>query len=103
MSAFAVDQASNVSPTITRQAAFDNVAPAVSALTQSPAAVASLGTVTVSGTATDNFDLASSKGNLQYSPAGYVLVTVPFASVAGTAFRAQIAATHIHDSRAESD
>jgi len=102
MSAFAVDQASNVSPTITRQAAFDNVAPAVSALTQSPAAVASLGTVTVSGTATDNFDLASSKGNLQYSPAGYVLVTVPFASVAGTSFGTKFVAANIVTSGAVS-
>ena len=77
--AIAIDQANNPStPRVNRTAAFDNVAPAVGALTQSPAAVAPLGTVTVSGTATDNLNLIASRGNLRYATSAQ-----PFARVAG--------------------
>jgi|GEM_PF-4209628 len=75
------DLAGNVSGTVTRLAAFDNVAPAIVSLTQSPSAVASFGTVTVSGAATDNLDLATTKGNLTYANA-----PLPFQGVAGTSF-----------------
>lgn len=69
VSAQPVDQAGNRGNTVTRTAAFDNVAPALGALAQSPASVAPLGTVTVSGTATDNFNLISARGNLTYATA----------------------------------
>jgi hypothetical protein len=75
------DLAGNVSGTVTRLAAFDNVAPAITGLTQSPSAVMAFGTVTVSGTATDNLDLNTSKGNLTYANA-----PLPFQGVAGTSF-----------------
>ena len=75
------DLAGNVSSTVSRLAAFDNVAPAIAALTQSPAAAVSLGSVTVTGTATDNLDLTASSGRLAYATAPN-----PFASVAGTSF-----------------
>jgi len=75
------DLAGNVSTNVTRLAAFDNVAPAIGALTQSPTAAVSLGTVTVTGTATDNVDLTSTKGWLSYTTA-----PAPFAAVAGTSF-----------------
>ena len=90
-----IDRAGNTGAPVTILAAFDNVAPAIGALTQSPAAVAPLGTVTVSGTATDNFDLASSKGRLQYAPAGFALASVPFATVAGTSFGPNFDATFV--------
>ncbi|MEO8621790.1 MAG: Ig-like domain-containing protein [bacterium] len=75
------DLAGNVSTVVSRLAAFDNVAPAIGALTQSPAAAVSLGSVTVTGTATDNLDLTASSGRLSYATA-----PAPFASVAGTTF-----------------
>jgi hypothetical protein len=77
------DLAGNVSGTVTRLAAFDNVAPAIGALTQSPTALVPLGTVTVSGTATDNVDLTSTSGRLSYATATNA---IPFKSVAGTSF-----------------
>ena len=81
LNAIAIDQALNPStPAVSRSAAFDNVLPGIGALTQSPATVASLGTVTVSGTATDNLNLISSRGNLRYTTA-----PSPFARVAGNA------------------
>jgi len=86
VNAVAVDQALNVSTSVQRTAAFDNVAPTVSAATQA-APVVPLGTVTVSATAADNFDLASSKGRLTYATA------LPFASVAGTSFGPNFDAT----------
>jgi hypothetical protein len=79
LNAIAIDQANNPSaPPVVRTAAFDNVAPAVGAVTQSPAAVAPLGTVTVSATATDNLNLIASRGNLRYATSAQ-----PFARVAG--------------------
>ena len=75
------DLAGNVSNSVSRLAAFDNVAPGIGALTQSPAAAVSLGTVTVSGAATDNVDLTSSSGRL-----AYLTAPNPFQSVAGTSF-----------------
>ena len=50
----------------------------IGAIAQSPAAVAPLATVTVSGTATDNLNLSTSRGNLIY-----VNAPNPFARVAG--------------------
>jgi len=88
VTAAARDRALNSSATVTRVAAFDNVAPAIGGLTQSPAAVASLGTVTVSGTATDNFDLATSRGNLSYATSPN-----PFQAVGGTSFGPNFDAT----------
>jgi hypothetical protein len=80
MSAVAIDQALNVSgPALVRTVAFDNVAPAIGALTQSPAAVAPLGTVTVSGAATDGLNLTTSKGHLINAN----VPTAGFASVTG--------------------
>jgi hypothetical protein len=60
------DVAGNVGPTLTRTAAFDNVPPSAAAPTQSPAAVVSLGSVTVSSAAADLLNLISSKANLTY-------------------------------------
>lgn len=88
ITAFPQDQAGNPGATITRTAAFDNVAPTIGAITQSPAAVASLGTVTVSGTVADNFDLASSNGRLAYATSSN-----PFQSVGGTSFGPNFDAT----------
>lgn len=87
VTAAAVDQANNSSATVTRIAAFDNVAPTVGTVTQA-APVAPLGTASVSATAADNFDLASSKGNLNYATAPN-----PFAAVAGTSFGPNFDAT----------
>jgi len=84
------DLAGNVSGTVTRLAAFDNVAPAIGALTQSPASVAAMGSVTVTGTATDNLDLTSTKGNLTYATA-----PAPFQGVAGTSFGPNFDATTV--------
>jgi hypothetical protein len=65
--ATAVDQAGNRSGTITATAAFDDIAPtAPTALTQSPATATALGTVTVAGSAADNFNLISARANLTY-------------------------------------
>ena len=88
--AVGVDQAGNTSAAVSRLAAFDNVAPTVAAPTQSPSAVAPLGTVTVTSTAADNFDLASSKGRLAYATSA-----TPFASVAGTSFGPNFDATTV--------
>jgi hypothetical protein len=84
------DLAGNVSGTVTRLAAFDNVAPVIAGLTQSPATVAAMGTVTVTGNATDNLDLTSSKGNLTYATAA-----LPFQGVAGTTFGPNFDATTV--------
>ena len=84
------DLAGNVSGTVTRLAAFDNVAPAITSLTQSPSAVPAFGTVTVSGAATDNLDLTSSKGNLTYTNA-----PLPFQGVAGSSFGPNFDATTV--------
>ena len=84
------DLAGNVSGTVTRLAAFDNVAPAIAALTRSPASVAALGSVTISGNATDNLDLTSTKGNLTYTTA-----PLPFQGVAGTSFGPNFDATTV--------
>ena len=91
VNAVAIDRALNTSTPVVATAAFDNVAPAIGALTQSPSAVASLGTVTVSGTATDNFDLTSSSGKLSYATAA----ATPFQSVAGTSFGPNFDATMV--------
>lgn len=72
------DQAGNKSAVVTRTAAFDNVAPTAGAITQSPAAVDPLGTVTVSASAADNFALTTTRGNLTYATA-----PAAFARVAG--------------------
>jgi hypothetical protein len=70
-----VDLAGNVGNTITKIAAFDVTAPDMGVLTQAPATVATstvigtLSSVTVSGTATDNLDLATSKGDVVYATA----------------------------------
>jgi hypothetical protein len=66
VAANSIDQAGNVSGSLTRTAAFDNVAPTMGALTQAPVKVSALGKATVSGTATDAFALISAKGNLVY-------------------------------------
>ncbi len=81
-----VDRALNVGATVSTLAIYDITAPTLGALTQSPAAVASLGTVTVSGAAADNLDLAGSSGNLSYAPAGSAIGTAVFATQAGTTF-----------------
>ena len=79
VTAFSQDQAGNASPTVTRDAAFDNVGPSISAITsQTPAAVAPLGTVTLTASATDNLNLTTSRGRLAYATA-----VNPFARVAG--------------------
>lgn len=88
ITAFPQDQAGNQGATITRTIAFGNVAPTIGAITQSPAAVTPLGSVTVSGSVTDNLDLASSNGRLAYSTA-----TAPFQSVGGTSFGPNFDAT----------
>ena len=94
ITAVARDRALNSStPALVRIAAFDNVAPTVGAVTQSPAAVVSLGTVTVSASAADNFDLATSAGRLVYNPAGTAPTPVTFQSVAGTSFGPNFDAT----------
>lgn len=87
------DLAGNVSASVTRLAAFDPNVPTVTALTQSPAAVAAMGTATISGTATDGatpVDLTSSKGRLAYATA---FNAIPFASVTGTSFGPNFDAT----------
>jgi len=67
ITAFPVDQAGNVGPTLTRVAAYDVTLPAVAAPTQgAPNPVVALAAATVSATATDNLDLATFKGNLVY-------------------------------------
>jgi hypothetical protein len=89
-SANVVDQAGNVSSTRTATAAFDPAAPTLGALTQSPTAVAPLGTVTVSATATDSVDLTSTRGFLTYATA-----SAPFQAVAGTSFGPNFDATFV--------
>ena len=82
-SVVATDQALNISGApLVRTAAFDNILPTVGAISQSPATVAPLGTVTVSATAADNLNLISARGNLSYAnnPAA-----TPFGRVAGNA------------------
>ncbi|CAN5866720.1 hypothetical protein BH11GEM1_BH11GEM1_11950 [soil metagenome] len=78
VTAAAVDQAGNASAVLTRDAAFDPTAPTIGAITQSPAAVAPLGTVTVSATAADNLNLTTSRGQLSYATSPN-----PFARVTG--------------------
>ena len=96
ITATARDRALNSStPSLTRLAAFDNVAPTVGAVTQSPAAAVSLGTVTVSASAADAFDLASSSGRLVYNPAGTAPTPVTFQSVAGSSFGPNFDATFV--------
>lgn len=82
-----VDRAGNVGASVTRTAAFDATAPTIGAITQA-ASVASLGTVTVSGAVTDNFDLASANGRLTYLSSSN-----PFQSVGGTSFGPNFDAT----------
>lgn len=81
-----IDRAFNSGASVTTLAIYDITAPTLGALTQSPAAVASLGTVTVSGAAADNLDLAGSSGNLSYAPAGSSIGTAKFATQTGTTF-----------------
>lgn len=85
---------STPSPTVTILAAFDNVAPTVGAVSQS-GTVASLGTVTVTAPAADNFDLASSSGRLIYNPVGSLPTPVTFQTVAGTSFGPNFDATMV--------
>jgi hypothetical protein len=80
------DQAGNESATLVRVAAFDNVAPVVATPT-APSAIASLGSVSLSATATDNLDLTSARGQLVYATA------TPFAGTSGTSFGANFDAT----------
>ncbi|MDB4905582.1 MAG: Ig domain protein group 2 domain protein [Gemmatimonadetes bacterium] len=75
---FAQDQATNVSTTNTRTNLYDVTAPAVGALSMSPSpaplassSVGLVGSTTVSGTATDNVDLASAAGTLDYATTTY--------------------------------
>jgi hypothetical protein len=84
------DLAGNVSTGVSRLAAFDNVAPAIAGLTQSPAQVVPMGAVTVTGNATDNLDLTSTKGNLTY-----VTAPLPFQGVTGTSFGPNFDATTV--------
>ncbi|MEO5817563.1 MAG: Ig-like domain-containing protein [Gemmatimonadaceae bacterium] len=88
VTATVTDLAANVSNSVTRLAAYDNVAPVIAGLTQSPAPVAAMATVTVTGNATDNLDLSTSKGNLTYATA-----PLPFQGVAGTSFGPNFDAT----------
>lgn len=65
-----VDQAGNVGPVVTRIAAYDTIAPTI-ATPASPAAIVPLASATLSGAATDNLDLATSKGDLVYATAPF--------------------------------
>jgi trimeric autotransporter adhesin len=89
--ASAIDQANNTGATLTRIAAYDNVAPAVAAPTQqSPNPVAPLAAATVAATATDNFDLSTYKGNLVYATAPN-----PFQGPAAGSFGTTFDATYV--------
>jgi len=86
-----VDQAGNIGNVVTRIAAFDAVAPAVAAPTQSaPNPVVALAAATVAATATDNFDLATYKGNLVYASA-----PAPFQGPAAGSFGTTFDATYV--------
>jgi hypothetical protein len=93
VTATVTDLAANVSNSVTRLAAFDNAPPSIAALTQSPASVPAMGTVTVTGNATDLLDLTSTKGALKYTT---LPVAAPsFQSVAGTSFGPNFDATTV--------
>jgi hypothetical protein len=86
-----IDQAGNTGAVITRIAAYDAIAPAVAAPTQqSPNPVAPLAAATVAATATDNFDLATFKGNLVYASA-----PAPFQGPAAGSFGTTFDATYV--------
>jgi len=74
-----VDLAGNVGAPVTRIAAYDTIAPVVAA--PASAAVTPLGSVTLTGAATDNLDLATAKGDLLYATA-----PLPIAGPAATSF-----------------
>jgi hypothetical protein len=78
---FPVDQAGNAGTPVTRIAAYDTIAPSVAAPTPTPNPVAPLATVTLTGAATDNLDLATAKGDLVYATA-----PAPIAGPAATSF-----------------
>ena len=92
VTANSIDRALNTSATLTRIAAYDPIFPvlgAVSATTATP-----LGSTTVTGAASDNFDLASASGRLTYATLQTLTVPVPgFAQVAGTNFGTTFDAT----------
>ena len=93
-----VDRAGNTSTAVVATAAYDANTPTVGTISQSPAAAASLGTVSVSAPVTDGvggLDLKSSSGRLSYAPAGFALASVPFASVTGTSFGPNFDATFV--------
>jgi hypothetical protein len=83
---FPVDQAGNVGATVTRIAAYDTIAPVVAAPAPTPNPVAPLATVTLTGAATDNLDLATAKGNLVYAPNAPAPIAGPAATSFGTLF-----------------
>jgi hypothetical protein len=78
VTATSVDRAGNASGSVTRTAAYDPVAPVAGAASLA-ASVVPLGAASVSASVTDQFDLATSVGRLEYG-------TIYFANVAGTSF-----------------
>ncbi|HEV7992243.1 MAG TPA: Ig-like domain-containing protein [Gemmatimonadaceae bacterium] len=89
-----VDQAGNVGPVVTRIAAYDTIAPTI-ATPASPAAIVPLASATLSGAATDNLDLATSKGDLVFATAPF-----PIQGPAPTSFGALFDATLVKSATA---
>jgi len=63
---FAVDQGGNASPTLTRSVVIDNIAPVSSAGVAIPATMTGGGSVVFSAPFTDNLDLVSGDGSVNY-------------------------------------